>query len=57
MLLAIAMVFALLGLPLFIGWLHGAFVIFWTVPGAALFQTFGCSAVCLWGAWLWRERT
>jgi hypothetical protein len=50
-LLAFAVFFFLLGTPLIAGWWGGAFVIFWTVPGAALVQTIGLALGCLWGAW------
>lgn len=45
-------VFALLGLPLLLGWLRGEFVIFWTREGAALVQCYGIAAAVLFIGWL-----
>ena len=55
-LLICATIFFFLSLPLAVGWAFGEFAIFWTAPGAALIQAFGCAAACIWGAWLLRDK-
>jgi hypothetical protein len=49
-LFVVGFVFALIGAPLLVAWFRGEFAIFWTVPGAALFQAYGCAATCWLGA-------
>lgn len=54
-LFSLAIMFAIPGIWLGLQWWRGDFIIFWTVEGAALFQSLGITIVCLYGAWELRE--
>jgi hypothetical protein len=53
-LLICSVVFTAIGTPFLVGWVAGAYDIFWTVPGAVLVQMYGCAAICAHGAYLWQ---
>lgn len=53
--LIFAYIFFLLGVPLVAACGFGGQPVTAGIA-AAMFQSFGCSAACLWGAWAFRQR-